>query len=786
MTMEMGCHDWLDQDAILCRSRPSLLTAVFIALDPNTNTLYLIAGAWSLCLSLLLLALARLQPASGLIRRSVLAILLLSAGLLVSGYGPVLPRWTTVVGSNLMLLSVGAVFAAGVADFLELHPGRPERFAWGVVALTVLPFWYWGLMEPVGNYRSAVFSFALAAIAVRTTYMMARNGWQPARNPTYLIAAMLFGLVAAGSAARGVLSLVVEPPSGNLRGVNPTEWTTVAAYMLMMSAITFGVIWIGFGQTQPERRDTLKRARAVFTLVGYFRHKLLLLWALVLVLLLTIVGQASLFYTKSFQSEKDRLSQAVELRNDVLVHHSLQVMSQVDTILHSVRSFYLRTHSAAETDSFIDSLPYDRSIIDNVYLINELGNIVITHDSSQTDLSVADRDYFAFHQSSPGDRIFIGSVERGRVTGKLNFRVTRRINNADGSFAGVVLATVNPQAFSGYYQQQAGGSQNSATLIGTLDKKIRARVPEPANDYWQVPLVSVLWDRLQEAPAGSYQNTSPVDGVERLFSYKKVGELPLVMVTGFSESDIQGGVRERIRWPAAGTVAVLLIILILAALLTVQIRRRNEQDRFMSMLSHELKTPLAVISLSLGVASIPADVKQRVARATAAMNSILERCLQSDQIEQRRVSVLALPYQISEVLLDVVGRCAAPQRVVLAAGDLPLCRTDVPLLEIALDNLIGNALKHSAPDSPVKVSAMQARRALRKGICIEIVNTPGASGFPDPQQVFHKYYRAAGAHGKSGSGLGLHIAHGCARNLGGALRYRPSTESVRFELWIPL
>ena len=756
-------------------------------MDPNTNTLYLIAAAWSLCLTLLLLALVRLQPTSGLLRRCVVAILLLSAALLVSGYGPVLPRWATVVGSNLMLLSVGAVFAAAVADFLELHPGRPERLAWGVVALTVLPFWYWGLIEPVGNYRSAVFSLALSAIAVRISYMLTRTGWKHERSPVYLIAAMLFGLVAAGTVARGVLVLASAaqvPPA--LRGVNPTEWTTVAAYMLMMSAITLGVIWIGLGQTQLERRDTLNRARAVFTLVGYFRHKLLLLWVLVLVIVLTIAGQASLFYTKSFQSERERLSQAVELRNDVLVHHSLQVMSQVDTILHSVRSFYLRTHSAAETDSFIDSLPFQRSIIENVYLINERGSIVITHDSSQTDLSVADRDYFSFHRSTPGDQMFIASVESGRVTGKLHFRVTRRISNADGSFAGVVLATVSPQAFSGYYQQQTGGSQSSATLIGTLDKKIRARVPELANDYWQVPLVSVLWERLQKAPAGNYQSTSPVDGVARLFSYKKVGDLPLVMVTGFSESDIRGGVYERSRWPAAGVVAVLLIILILATLLTLEIRRRDEQDRFMAMLSHELKTPLAVISLSLGVASIPADVKQRVARATSAMNSILERCLQSDQIEQRRVSVLALPYQISEVLLDVVGRCAAPQRVVLEAGDLPLCKTDVPLLEVALDNLIGNALKYSAPDSPVRVSATQARRALRKGICIAVSNTPGASGFPDPLQVFRKYYRAAGAHGKSGSGLGLHIAHGCARNLGGALRYRPTPESVRFELWIPL
>ncbi len=755
-------------------------------MDPNTNTLYLIASAWSFCLSLLLLVVARLKPSSSLIRDSVLAILLLSVGLMGSGFGPMLPRWTTVVGTNLILLAVGAVFNSAIADFLKLHPGKTERFAWGVIALTVLPFCYWGLIEPVGNYRSAVFSFALAVIVVRTTYMMAREGWQQAHSPVYRVTTVLFGLVAVATATRGVLALVVQAPSGNLRSVNPTAWTTVAAYMLLMSVVAFGVIWIGLGQTQPERRDTLNRVKAAFTLVGYFSNRLLMLWSMVLVLVLTIVGQASLFYTKSFDWEKDRLRQAVELRNDVMVHHSLQVMSQVDTILHSVRSFYLRTHSVAEAESFIDSLPFGRSIIENVYLINELGRIVITHDPLQTDVRVADRDYFAFHQSTPGDQIFIASVERGRVTGKLHFRVSRRINNADGSFAGVVLATVNPQAFTGYYQQLAGGLQNSATLIGTIDKKIRARVPEPASDYWQVPLVSVLWEALRRAPAGNYESTSPVDGIARVFSYKKVGELPLVMVTGFSESDIRAGVYERLRWLVFGTVTVLVIILLLATLLTIQIRRRNEQDRFMAMLSHELKTPLSVISLSLGIASIPADVKLRVKRATTAMNIILERCLQSDQVEHRQVSVLPVPCQISEVLLELVSNCAFPQRVLLAVDDLPLCKTDVQMLEVALGNLIDNAIKYGAPDGTVKVRALAAKRWLRKGICIEVGNSPGSIGFPDARQVFRKYYRAAGSHGKSGSGLGLHIAHGCARNLGGALHYRPTTESVRFELWIPL
>ncbi len=42
------------------------------------------------------------------------------------------------------------------------------------------------------------------------------------------------------------------------------------------------------------------------------------------------------------------------------------------------------------------------------------------------------------------DQLFIAAVEEGRVTGKPHFRITRRLNNPDGSFGGLVLATVNP------------------------------------------------------------------------------------------------------------------------------------------------------------------------------------------------------------------------------------------------------------------------------------------------------------------------------------------------------
>lgn len=108
---------------------------------------------------------------------------------------------------------------------------------------------------------------------------------------------------------------------------------------------------------------------------------------------------------------------------------------------------YLNTHSVIETKQFIDGLSFDKSIVDNIYLISTDGVVIIAHDEQAKYREVRDREYFKYHQSVPADRLFLSAVETGRITSKYHFRITRRINNPDNSFGGIVLATVNPQSF---------------------------------------------------------------------------------------------------------------------------------------------------------------------------------------------------------------------------------------------------------------------------------------------------------------------------------------------------
>jgi len=102
-----------------------------------------------------------------------------------------------------------------------------------------------------------------------------------------------------------------------------------------------------------------------------------------------------------------------------------------------------------------------------------------------------------------------------------------------------------------------------------------------------------------------------------------------------------------------------------------------------------------------------------------------------------------------------------------------------------LGNLLDNARKYSAPATPVKVRVSPMRTRAGGGVAATVSNAPAAAGQPDPRQVFRKFYRAPGARRRTGSGLGLYIADGLARLLGGTLRYDRDAQGLHFTLWLP-
>jgi diguanylate cyclase (GGDEF)-like protein len=313
-------------------------------------------------------------------------------------------------------------------------------------------------------------------------------------------------------------------------------------------------------------------------LIVHAQARIKYLWVTVLVFgLLTAIGwtwQRGRIYA----DEIERATREAQVANEASAEHARRVISQGDTYLRSVRSYYLRTRSLEETRRFVNSLNLSGVNFGNIYLIDARGNIILASEDGAASVTAADRQFFQFHRQTAADIIHIAAVELGRLSNKYFFRITRRIDNPNGSFGGIVLLTVDPQAFTEYFRQMTADVNSSAALLGTLDRKLRARLPEPAPQAWQTPVQSVVWDALSRAPTGAYRGPSGVDGVERHFVYRAVRDLPLVMVTGFSPADVTRRAAVRLLPFTIGMLATLAFICLLAAVLTVIYRQRQEME----------------------------------------------------------------------------------------------------------------------------------------------------------------------------------------------------------------
>jgi two-component system, sensor histidine kinase LadS len=213
---------------------------------------------------------------------------------------------------------------------------------------------------------------------------------------------------------------------------------------------------------------------------------------------------------------------------------------------------------------------------------------------------------------------------------------------------------------------------------------------------------------------------------------------------------------------------------------------RAEQAQFMAMMTHEMKTPLAVVRMVLGT---PNPTDRQIAGAQQAindMNGVIERCVQADKLAAQRLNIEPESFSLASELRELQRNSPAPERLVLQLEAAPTITTDPQLLRIILGNLIDNACKYSPPDSTVNVRCTRKMIEVRPQVEITVENLPGDAGWPDPAQVFAKYYRHKQAQRQTGSGLGLYLVAGLAKMLNGRIDYTPDDTHIRFTLCLPI
>ncbi|WP_018389209.1 7TM-DISM domain-containing protein [Ancylobacter sp. FA202] len=209
------------------------------------------------------------------------------------------------------------------------------------------------------------------------------------------------------------------------------------------------------------------------------------------------------------------------------------------------------------------------------------------------------------------------------------------------------------------------------------------------------------------------------------------------------------------------------------------------QNRFMAMLTHELRTPLSVIRLAVGTAKVEGEPRRLIEAAFGNMDGIIDRCSFADRMEQNSLDVVRAPVDLAALLRATVSASTESARIALRTEALPPINSDRQLIATVLQNLIDNALKYSPEGLTVEVAATATTGDAGPGVWITVENECGRTGTPDPAQLFEKFYRGPHARTKSGSGLGLYIVHGIVDLLDGSLAYDLIEGRARFSVWLP-
>ena len=265
----------------------------------------------------------------------------------------------------------------------------------------------------------------------------------------------------------------------------------------------------------------------------------------------------------------------------VFEENVLRSLGEIDKALLYLRGSIETRKDSTDYTTIVNTTDLLSEIIVQVAIIDAKGIMRASNAGPQPapPVDLSDREHYLVHVNSHEDRLFISKPVIGRVSDRWSVQFSRRFLNRDGTFAGVVVASLNPAHLTNFYDKIDLGSSASISMIGS-DGVVRAS-GGAANGYGlgQDVAGTSLFTRMQAGENVTFDESAPA-GTTRLVTIRKVRGQPLWVSVSVDKAAIYADSWSALR--ANAIAALLLTLIILAAMeriFATEARARQKADQ---------------------------------------------------------------------------------------------------------------------------------------------------------------------------------------------------------------
>ena len=164
------------------------------------------------------------------------------------------------------------------------------------------------------------------------------------------------------------------------------------------------------------------------------------------------------------------------------------------------------------------------------------GWMVHSEAVSNASLNNSDREYFQFHKGNLSERVRIGAPLVSRSSGEWVIPISRRINDTDGNFNGVALATLSVGFLRSVLEKYNVGQGGAITLA--MRDRLLVRRPFKVDEIGMTIPASALQKAFESSKSGVIDGPSSIDKVDRIISFDHMRNYPIRVAVALAKDEV--------------------------------------------------------------------------------------------------------------------------------------------------------------------------------------------------------------------------------------------------------